>query len=738
MQEYTNRITESAVKWDIGLYVERSTTDEEKFNILTNVWSPNQNYQFPPTVQAGRQRRFQHEYLDQFKPWLCWSDYKKGAFCSVCVLFAGEYAGKGSHEKLQIFVNKPFNKYKDAKQDFKKHKEHTYHKHNSSRAENFLLSYSGKCVDVTQQLHTGWNNQIRENRKRLIPIIETVHFCGRQGISLRAHRDSGPLSLEEPPSNDGNFRAALRFKLLAGDDNLRAHITTCGRNASYLSWKIQNDIISTTGRLIRLSIIADVNNAHCFSVLSDATTDVSIKEQMCIVLRYVKDGNIHEDFVGFNDLQESTGRAIANNIMRTLTEFGLDLRKLRGQGYDGCATMRGHNNGVQACVRESYPLAVYTHCASHVLNLVIVHASKFQDIANCVATIKEITNFIRGSAKRMNKMNEILENGHITLGKLCETRWVELHESLINFQSLYPIVQDVLEDISQWPDNTASGKATQFLAAMIRPHFVISLCICSRFSGLLRPISKSLQDPTQDLIQCIKQIEVIETVLRDCREDCIIDFKTIFEKAESLNGEHLRIPRKVGRQTKRSNYETDDPETFYRQSIYIPYLDGLLTQMKERFNDHMKTVTKVQYLIPRYVSEATYDDIVRLVDFYSTDINVTDMKDEFKRWKIFWSNESKDELPATAIDAIRYSKSIQLYYPNICILLHILATLPVTTASAERSFSCLRRLKTYLRSTMCEARLSGLALMSIYRGKLPSTDKVVDELAKCNRKLLLS
>ena len=171
----------------------------------------------------------------------------------------------------------------------------------------------------------------------------------------------------------------------------------------------------------------------------------------------------------------------------------------------------------------------------------------------------------------------------------------------------------------------------------------------------------------------MKQIRFTEAVLYKCREDSVKDFKSIFERAESLNQEPIQIPRKTGRQTKRANYETDDPETVYRQAIYIPYLDGLLIQMRERFNEHMQTVSKVQHLIPRYVSEATYNDIVPIIDFYSTDINITDMNDEFQRWKIFWSNVSKYELPATAIDTIRVSTSTQQYYPNIFILLHVLA-----------------------------------------------------------------
>jgi len=45
----------------------------------------------------------------------------------------------------------------------------------------------------------------------------------------------------------------------------------------------------------------------------------------------------------------------------------------------------------------------------------------------------------------------------------------------------------------------------------------------------------------------------------------------------------------------------------------------------------------------------------------------------------------------------------------------MLASLPVTTVTAERSFSILRRLKTYLRNNIGQDRLTGLALMNIYR-----------------------
>lgn len=70
-------------------------------------------------------------------------------------------------------------------------------------------------------------------------------------------------------------------------------------------------------------------------------------------------------------------------------------------------------------------------------------------------------------------------------------------------------------------------------------------------------------------------------------------------------------------------------------------------------------------------------------------------------------------------------------YPNLWIALRIAVTLPVTIASAERSFSKLKLIKTYLRSTMSQERLSGLAIMSINHevGKSLSYDEMIDHFA---------
>ena len=52
-------------------------------------------------------------------------------------------------------------------------------------------------------------------------------------------------------------------------------------------------------------------------------------------------------------------------------------------------------------------------------------------------------------------------------------------------------------------------------------------------------------------------------------------------------------------------------------------------------------------------------------------------------------------------------------FPEVCTAFLLFLTIPVTTASAERSFSKLKLIKTYLRNSMGQERLNNLAILSI-------------------------
>ena len=86
--------------------------------------------------------------------------------------------------------------------------------------------------------------------------------------------------------------------------------------------------------------------------------------------------------------------------------------------------------------------------------------------------------------------------------------------------------------------------------------------------------------------------------------------------------------------------------------------------------------------------------------------------------------------------------SLRTAFPTLVKLLQIALTIVVSTASCERSFSALKRIKTYLRSTMTEQRLVDLAVLSVERdlSQQLSLNEVIDEFARKdkNRKIMLS
>ena len=84
-----------------------------------------------------------------------------------------------------------------------------------------------------------------------------------------------------------------------------------------------------------------------------------------------------------------------------------------------------------------------------------------------------------------------------------------------------------------------------------------------------------------------------------------------------------------------------------------------------------------------------------------------------------------------AIDALEACNAS--LFPNVWKLLTILATLPVTTATSERSFGIMRPVKTYLRLTIGEQRLTGLALLLIHLERLIDNDSVLNENATCSK-----
>ena len=345
-------------------------TAERKYNLVSNHFKPSVDFAFP---RSSSGRTFQYRWLTQF-PWLVYSKQENGGFCLPCVIFASSgYRGSDPG----VLVNRPLTAFTKALEILRKHTEKGYHKEAVVGYEEFMRVMRHEQPDIRSRLSQTLIDRVASNRQKLSSIFKTVVFCGRQNIALRGHRDNA-TDLERDVldvENHGNFRALLDFRVDAGDTILGEHLCTAPRNATYTSSVIQNQVIDVVADQVRQKIITKVRAAKWFTIIADEVTDVSNKEQLSLVVRYVDHDtlSVRVDLLGFFECDSGiTGRALADKITGCLQAYGLDLSNLQGQAYDGADNMAGSANGTAALITRDYPLALYLHCFLYCLNLAVV------------------------------------------------------------------------------------------------------------------------------------------------------------------------------------------------------------------------------------------------------------------------------------------------------------------------------------------------------------------------------
>jgi len=87
--------------------------------------------------------------------------------------------------------------------------------------------------------------------------------------------------------------------------------------------------------------------------------------------------------------------------------------------------------------------------------------------------------------------------------------------------------------------------------------------------------------------------------VRDSADETFCD---VYSKAEAMantGGVSITLPRRcAGRQTMRSNVEADSIATYYRRSVFIPFLDDLVSQLHDRFEGLSSHALQALLLLP--------------------------------------------------------------------------------------------------------------------------------------------
>jgi hypothetical protein len=96
-----------------------------------------------------------------------------------------------------------------------------------------------------------------------------------------------------------------------------------------------------------------------------------------------------------------------------------------------------------------------------------------------------------------------------------------------------------------------------------------------------------LQSSKFELSKTYSHVKDGIVVIGNIRENSVPEFEKYFKNASdksALVSEEIKIPHLCGRQTTKSNIDTNSPIECYRINIFLPFIDYLISQLNTRFN----------------------------------------------------------------------------------------------------------------------------------------------------------
>ena len=157
------------------------------------------------------------------------------------------------------------------------------------------------------------------------------------------------------------------------DPEIKRRLDELPKNGKLLHHAIQNEILVYWSDL-HDGQICMMSQTH--AILADECKDLSKRELVAVCVRYLHNGTLEERAVGFVETDKMTAEAISAKILEVLEPLQLDPGLCVGFGFDGASVMSGNRGGVHVILKKTFTHALYVHCNSHRLNLVLCTAAK--------------------------------------------------------------------------------------------------------------------------------------------------------------------------------------------------------------------------------------------------------------------------------------------------------------------------------------------------------------------------
>ncbi|XP_023735120.1 uncharacterized protein LOC111882994 [Lactuca sativa] len=563
----------------------------------------------------------------------------------------------------------------------------------------------------------------KKNRLRLKAIIYVVRWCAFQAIAFRGHNE------RQDSINKGNFLEILEA-ICSFNNEMKELFRTAPKHASYTSPTIQKEILNFISNRVRRMICEEIDGGK-FCLFVDEARDESNREQMSIVLRFVnKDGVIMERFFGLVHVPDTTSQTLKDKIYFLLTHNNLDFESIRGQGYDGASNMRGHFKGLQALISKDCPSAYYVHCFAHRLQLALMAASQgVIAVQKFFTKLSFVINVVGASSKRSDQLRDAqaeqmayfksigeLDTGRGlnqigTLQRAGDTRWGSHLKSVSSLIKMFSPICEVLFKIIEDDTGSIKGDAYSAYETITTFEFIFVLHLEKEIMEITYLLCQALQRQSQDILNALRLVASTKLLLqkmKDERWDSFLAHVKSFCLERNIDIPDLSSSYFSRGARARNEHSDHTLEHHYRVDIFIEAINCQLMELDHRFNDSsMELLHLSATLDPKNSNEPFRSgDVCQLVekfypeDFNETEINLLKMQLQHYEVDVVQREEYKQLISISELCQwlIKTKRATNFYL--IYLVVSLILTLPISTATTKRSFSAMSLVKTRLRNKM--------------------------------------
>jgi len=648
--------------------------------------------------------------LYQQHSWLCGSHYAQKLFCWPCLLMS---------QTKSIWNTVGYCDLKNLARAIKTHESSREHIHNYLDLKNLekkyftvvdVLNGHGNLID--NFFKKNYNENVRLNRLFIEHLIDLVLFLGKQELAFYGNDESSNSS------NEGNFKELFDMHIIRCSQEIQNHYKSIKNTFQGTSKSVQNDLISCIYEFLVNHIKREIRQCTFYSIQIDYIKNISQKSQYSIIVRYVTDkSELIERFLGFHSISEdNTAQGLFNLIYSVLHEFDIE-NKLVAQCYDGPCVMSGNLIDLQARVKEVAPNALFTHSLAHKLNLLLQQSCCIN--VKCrifFANLTGIASYFHNSTLRINVVNNIIGK---SIPQYAQTKWTSQSKFVHILVNEWSGFINVFNIISKDPNSSSESicGAIGHLKNLKSFEFAFLALIFSDLFTLTNNLFSILQNKSFDIEYCINKISFTCDLINKKRNES--EFLVFFNKAGLLIKPPKAIQNHLNNQ---SIFET----------LFFEIIDNVLMQLNIRYNEinklhflQLADVTKFKQYSSQFPENA-------FNDLKSTYSNIFDIKKLKVELEVLY-NDVKYQNLKHIYDLVNIFENVSLkdVLPETYKLFVLILTIPSTSVSVERHYSCLKKIKNFLRNGISKQNLNPLATLSIEKSlvqKLKETEVFYDNI----------